>query len=107
MFYSLNKELILCVSSFLLLQLPPRLSLSLLAVKPLTRSKAPTKQWLQTLKPSRKTQPLLAKKLLTRPLKLLKALLKLLKKLLKTLLLKLKLRSKLSNPRFAIAALRQ
>lgn len=52
-------------------------------------------------------QPLLAKKLLTRPLKLLKALLKLLKKLLKKLLLKLKLPSKANNSLLAIAASRQ
>ena len=41
---------------------PPRLSLSLLAVRPLKKLAIWTKQWLQTLKPTLKQLKLLAKK---------------------------------------------
>lgn len=106
--HSLNKDFILCVRSFLLLQSPPRLWASLLAVKPLIPSLKPVTQWLPTLSRSPKTRPL---KKAQKPLKalLMKAqkLLKLVQKLLATplllLLLKLKPWWKASNSLSVIA----
>lgn|GEM_PF-3815710 len=88
--YSLNKELLLCVSSFLPLQLQLLLLVSLLAVKPQTQLAKPVTQWLQTQLRSLTTQLLLLKKALLLLVKLLATLLRQLKKLLATLLLLLK-----------------
>lgn len=81
--YSLNKELLLCVSSFLPLLLQLLLLVLLLAVKPQTQLAKPVTQWLQTQLRSLTTQLLQPKKALL----LLKALLtKLVLKWLKALL---------------------
>ncbi|WP_252259110.1 hypothetical protein [Erythrobacter aurantius] len=108
--HSLNKDFILCVRSFLLLQSPPRLWASLLAVKPLIPLLKPVTQWLPTLSRSPKTRPRPLKKaqkplkaLLLKAQKLLKLVQKLLATPLKLLLLKLKPWWKASNSLSVIA----